>query len=90
MIRPTTKEIAAVLIKALSPQQLAQVIDGLLTVEEDPKFTDREAQIGSALFGHLCRKAPQAMRLAQGDIEEFPADVILADQRKAEEQSAGE
>lgn len=65
MIRATTNEIAGLLSKALYQPQLAGLLNALLTIEQDEAFTDRECEIGTALFDALCTRSPEAVELAK-------------------------
>jgi hypothetical protein len=51
--------------KALKAQQTAGLLNALLSIEAEPKFTDRECEIGERLFDALCRLCPDAVALAE-------------------------
>jgi len=68
MATTTPKEVATLLARLLSPKQIAPIVDALLSCEDDPSFTDREAEIGSALFDVLTDLCPAAVEIASRGI----------------------
>lgn len=65
MIRPTTKEIATLLNSVLPSDQIAVIMDSLLSCDCNNSLTDREAELGMALFERLCEINPEAVKIAQ-------------------------
>ena len=65
MLRPSTKEIATVLTKVMTSEQLAVVLNALLTCDQDETLTDRESELGTALFDRIADLSPEAVGIAQ-------------------------
>lgn len=58
-------EIASLLEKALPPERLAELLNELAMIEADPRYSDRDCEIGTRLCEQLCRRNPAAFALAQ-------------------------
>lgn len=64
-LRPSCREIAFLLSKVLPPQELAIVINGLLSCESNDRLSDRESELGQRLFNQLTEISPEATEIAQ-------------------------
>ena len=65
MIRANTTEYARLFAKALTTEQIAGLLNALLGMEAESKYTDRECEIGQRLFDALCQRCPEAVEQAQ-------------------------
>jgi hypothetical protein len=61
----TASEYAAALVANLPVDTLATVIACLLSCDDSPELSDREADAGCELFEALCHQSPEAMVIAQ-------------------------
>jgi hypothetical protein len=64
MLRGSSQEYAAILAKCMPIEHVADLLNNLLCVEADPRFTDREATLGRCLFNRLSEVVPEAEELA--------------------------
>ena len=58
------REVAMLLSKALPLESQAHLLNELLSIEADPKYTDREVRIGQRLFDTLSHNNDAAVKLA--------------------------
>jgi hypothetical protein len=65
-MKASMNEIATIIRKAIGDTATADLIDNLLCIEAEPRFTDREVQIGTQLFDALTEVAPECIAIAQG------------------------
>jgi hypothetical protein len=65
-------EVALLLSKALPLESQAQLLNELLSIEADPKYTDREVRIGQCLFDTLSQN-DAAVKLAMESAVELSA-----------------
>ena len=60
-----TANIASALVKLLTPEQVAAIIDATLCANDDERLTNIEALAATMLFDVLCAASPLALWIAQ-------------------------
>lgn len=65
MSKGLSREYAVLLSKAMPTQAVADLLNVLVSLEADGKFTDREVELGHCLFDQLYHECPEAVRVAQ-------------------------
>lgn len=58
--------LCVVLSKVLTDEQVAGILNALVSCEAEPTLSDAEADLGGAIFDQLCLLRPEAVAVAQG------------------------
>lgn len=56
-------QVAVLLSKVLTPEQLVPLVDALLSADDNAGLNDAESALGEALFDALCAVSPEAVEL---------------------------